>query len=137
MGFGATLVEAPPFKRKVQCWESAGSACSQLQALARAAGKAGSYTSWLSSAGLSGERRGSRGTHPAIPAAGFLSPNAAVLHCGGLKAWATGWGFGFSLLLFPSSCQLIHILNPGRLGPCLCLFLGNLFTRGEEIGSSV
>jgi len=68
---------------------------------------------------------------------GFLSPGAAVAHHGGPKAWAMGWDFVFSHLLFTSSCQLICLLNPGRLGPSLCLFLGNLLPRREQIGSSV
>lgn len=137
VGFGATSVEAPPFKWKVQCWESAGNAWSQQWALARAAGEAGSCTIWLSSVGLSSDWQGSRGTHPAVPATGLLSPGAAVSYHGGPKVWAMVWGFVFSLLLSTSSCQLIHLLNPGRLGPSLCLFLGNLLPRREEIGSSV
>jgi len=58
VGFGATSVEALPFAWKVPCWESAGNAWRQQQALTHAAGKVGSCPSWLSAAGLSSEGLG-------------------------------------------------------------------------------
>lgn len=132
MEFDATLVEAPPFKWKVQCWESAGNIWSQQQASACAAGEAGSCASCLSSMGYS-----SWASHSAIPAVAFLSPGAAVSHCSGLKLWAMVWGFVLPLLIFPSSCQLTHFLNPGGLGPFFSLFLGNLFFRREKIDCGI
>lgn len=39
----------------------------------------------------------------------------------------------FSLLLFTSSCPLIHFLNPGSLGPSLCLFLGYFLPRDSDV----
>lgn len=97
-----------------------------------AAGEAGSCTSCLSSMGYS-----SWTSHSAIPAVAFLSPGAAVSHCSGLKLWAMVWGFVLPLLIFPSSCQLTHFLNPGGLGPFFSLFLGNLFFRREKIDCGI
>lgn len=68
----------------------------------------------------------------------LLQPSLAlVLMClmvVGMKIYAINWGFEFSLLIFTSPCQTIHFLDAGRLGPALCLFLGNLFPkRGDKL----
>lgn len=108
--------------RKVQCWEcgARGEHWPLLQA----------RTSWLTSVGLSGDQWERQGT---IAATAFFSPCVAGPCSSESMTWAKGCSFVFSLLLFPSYCQLVCFLKPGRFRPLPLLGQFISQKRGERL----